>query len=114
MWEDGMDFEGADGNEECEPVTPELRAIDGINPADHAFEEARAAGVTTVVTGPGSANVVGGQFVAIKTVGDRVEDMIVKFPQALKVAFGENPKRVYSEQPNDAHGKRLHVKTMLD
>ena len=98
MWEDGMDFEGADGNEECEPVTPELRAIDGINPADHAFEEARAAGVTTVVTGPGSANVVGGQFVAIKTVGDRVEDMIVKFPQALKVAFGENPKRVYSEQ----------------
>jgi imidazolonepropionase-like amidohydrolase len=98
MWEDGMDFEGADGNEYIDPVTPSLRAIDAINPMDRCFEEAYKGGVTTVVTGPGSANVIGGIFSAIKTCGDRIDDMIVKEECALKVAFGENPKRVYSEQ----------------
>lgn len=98
MWEDAMGFEGADGNEATNPSTPDLRAIDAINPMDKCFEEAREAGVTTVVTGPGSANVIGGQFVAIKTYGRRVEDMILKDPLALKIAFGENPKRVYNNQ----------------
>ena len=96
MWEDGIGFEGADGNEATDPVTPQLRAIDGINPEDNCFKEAREHGITTVVTGPGSANVIGGQFAAIKTYGRRVDDMIVKEPLALKVAFGENPKRVYN------------------
>jgi len=96
MWEDGIGFEGADGNEATDPVTPHLRAIDGINPEDNYFKEAREHGITTVVTGPGSANVIGGQFAAIKTYGRRVDDMIVKEPLALKVAFGENPKRVYN------------------
>lgn len=98
MWENGMDEEGADGNESVNPSTPSLRAIDAINPRDEYFREAREGGVTTVVTGPGSANVIGGLFAAIKTVGDRIDDMIVKAPCALKVAFGENPKRVYKEQ----------------
>ena len=98
MWEDGMGFEGDDGNEWVEPVTPHLRAIDGINPMDINFKEAYIGGVTTAVTGPGSANVVGGQFVAIKTYGKRVDDMIIKEPVAMKVAFGENPKRVYESQ----------------
>ncbi len=98
MFEDGMGFEGDDGNEWVDPVTPQLRAIDGINPMDRTFEEAVAGGVTTAVTGPGSANVIGGQFAAIKTYGDRVDDMIVKEPVAMKVAFGENPKRVYESQ----------------
>ena len=98
MWEDGVGFEGADGNEETDPVTPHLRAIDGINPEDTSFREAREHGITTVVTGPGSANVVGGQFAALKTYGRRVADMIIKAPLAVKVALGENPKRVYSEQ----------------
>lgn len=96
MWEDAMGFEGADGNECTNPVTPELRAIDAINPYDRCFEEAVAGGVTTCVTGPGSANVIGGQFVAIKTYGDSVEDMVLRFPVAVKAAFGENPKRVYN------------------
>lgn len=96
MWEDGIGFEGADGNEATDPVTPHLRAIDGINPDDNCFKEAREHGITTVVTGPGSANVIGGQFAAIKTYGRRIDDMIVKEPLALKVAFGENPKRVYN------------------
>lgn len=95
MWEDAMGFEGADGNECTNPITPELRAIDAINPYDRCFEEAAAGGVTTCVTGPGSANVIGGQFVAIKTYGDGVEDMVLRFPVAVKAAFGENPKRVY-------------------
>lgn len=95
MWEDAMGFEGADGNECTNPITPELRAIDAINPYDRCFEEAAAGGVTTCVTGPGSANVIGGQFVAIKTYGDNVEDMVLRFPVAVKAAFGENPKRVY-------------------
>ncbi len=95
MWEDAMGFEGADGNECTNPITPELRAIDAINPYDRCFEEAVAGGVTTCVTGPGSANVIGGQFVAIKTYGDSVEDMVLRFPVAVKAAFGENPKRVY-------------------
>jgi imidazolonepropionase-like amidohydrolase len=98
MWEDGIGFEGADGNEETDPVTTHLRAIDGINPGDNSFREAREHGITTVVTGPGSANVVGGQFAALKTYGRRVDDMIVKAPLAVKVALGENPKRVYGEQ----------------
>lgn len=98
MWEDGMGFEGDDGNEWVDPVTPQLRAIDGLNPMDVTVREACEGGVTTAVTGPGSANVVGGQFVAIKTHGKRVDDMILKEPVAMKIAFGENPKRVYESQ----------------
>lgn len=98
MWEEGIGFEGDDGNEMVDPVTPELRAIDAINPMDISFKEAYEGGVTTAVTGPGSANVVGGTFVAIKTHGDRVDNMIIKDPVAMKIAFGENPKRVYDAQ----------------
>lgn len=98
MWEDAIDFEGADGNEMTDPITPELRAIDAINPFDRTFEEAFQGGVTAAATGPGSANVIGGQFAVIKTFGKRIDDMIVKEPAAMKCAFGENPKRVYNDQ----------------
>lgn len=87
--------EGDDTNETTDPVTPHLRAIDGINPADLGFQDALAGGVTTVVTGPGSANIVAGEMVAMKTAGTVMEDMIVRFPAGLKCALGENPKRVY-------------------
>ena len=93
---EGMGWEGHDFNEAVDPCTPQLRAIDSINPMDEAFENAVKAGVTTAVTGPGSANVLGGTFTAIKLCGKRVDDMIVKDPVAMKAAFGENPKRVYS------------------
>lgn len=98
LWEDSIGFEGADGNEMTDPVTPHLRAIDGINPMDRTFQEAYQGGITCVASGPGSANVIGGQFVAMKTYGDRVDHMIVKEPVAMKCAFGENPKRVYHEK----------------
>ncbi|MEG0766765.1 MAG: amidohydrolase [Clostridia bacterium] len=98
MWEDGMGEEGADGNEATSPITPQLRAIDALNPEDRCFGEALHAGVTLVATGPGSANVIGGQFVAMKTQGHCIDEMIVRQPLALKIAFGENPKRVYGDK----------------
>ncbi|WP_061994498.1 amidohydrolase [Clostridium sp. ATCC 25772] len=98
MWENGIGFEGADGNEATDPVTPQLRAIDGINPLDKCFEEALCSGITTVSTGPGSANVIGGQFTIMKTYGKTIDDMVIKECSAMKIAFGENPKRVYGNQ----------------
>jgi len=90
--------EGDDGNESTDPVTPHLRAIDAINPADLGFRDALAGGVTTVVTGPGSANIIGGEMVAMKTSGTVVDEMIVRFPAGLKAALGENPKRSYGRE----------------
>ena len=94
----GIGYEGQDYNEYNEPVTPQLRAIDGIKPGDFCFAEAAAHGVTCVCTGPGSSNVLGGTFAAIKTCGRRVEDMTVKAEAAMKCAFGENPKRCYRDK----------------
>lgn len=96
----GMGFEGMDYNEISDPLTPQLRGIDGIKAMDPAFQQAADAGVTTVCVGPGSANVVGGTFVAIKTIGKRVDNMVVRNPVAMKCAFGENPKRCYREKGN--------------
>jgi len=87
--------EGDDLNEITDPVTPHLRALDAINPMDLAFQDALQAGVTTVVTGPGSANILGGEMVAMKTCGSVVDDMVISCPVGLKAALGENPKRVY-------------------
>ena len=98
MWEDGMGEEGSDGNEMTDPITPQMRAVDGLNPFDPCFKEARAGGVTTVVTGPGSANVIGGQFAALKTCGRSIEEMTLRDPIAMKAATGENPKTVYAEK----------------
>lgn len=89
---------GDDCNEETNPLTPTLRAIDAVNPMDPAFHDAIKAGITSVMTGPGSANVVGGQFVFMKTQGRCVDNMVIKCPAAMKVAFGENPKTTYGNQ----------------
>lgn len=112
LYEDSLGFEGEDTNEMTDPITPHLRAIDGINFFDRNFEEAYQAGVTTVVTGPGSANVLGGQFVAMKTYGKRIDDMIIKDPVAVKIAFGENPKTVYNER-KQAPTTRMTTAAML-
>lgn len=94
----GIGYEGADYNEMNDALVPQLRAIDGVEPTDQALREAARAGVTTICTGPGSANVLGGTFLAIKTVGNRVDDMVVRDNVAMKCAFGENPKRCYREK----------------
>ena len=98
----GIGFEGQDYNEMNDIVAPELQAIDSIYPQDETLHMAAEAGVTCVGTGPGSANVLGGTFAAIKTVGVRVDDMVVKKAVAMKCAFGENPKRVYKDKNNYA------------
>jgi len=98
VFADGVGWEKSDGNEMTDPVTPHLRAIDAIHPEDMAFKDLREAGVTTINTGPGSANIIGGQTAAIKTSGRTVDEMILLAPCGMKMALGENPKRVYGDQ----------------
>lgn len=93
----GLRWEGADYNEKADPITPQVRAIDSIYPQDEYFQVAMRGGVTTACTGPGSSNVVGGQFAAIKLAGRCVDEMIVKAPAAMKCALGENPKNAFGQ-----------------
>ncbi len=112
MMEAAIQFEGDDVNEATDPVTPQMRGIDGFNPVDETVKEALEAGVTCCATGPGSANVVGGTFMVIKTHGDRVDDMVIKDPLAMKIAFGENPKRVYNSK-NKTPSTRMGTAAVL-
>lgn len=98
LCEDSLGFEGDDCNEMTDPCTPHLRAVDAVNALDLCFQEALAAGITCVATGPGSANPIAGQIAVIKTYGRCVDDMVVKAPAAMKLALGENPKTVYNEK----------------
>ena len=110
--EEKKGMEGDDCNETVDPITPQLRAIDAINPMDAAFKDALQAGITSAMVGPGSSNVVGGQFVFIKTYGRCIDKMIVKAPAAMKIAFGENPKVNYSDQ-NTSPSTRMAIASML-
>lgn len=110
--EEKKGLEGDDCNEMCNPITPHLRAIDAINPMDSAFAEAIHAGITAVMVGPGSSNVVGGQFLVMKTYGRVLDDCIVKDPAAMKIAFGENPKKNYSNQGRSPQ-TRMAIGAML-
>lgn len=99
LFPEGVGWEYSDGNECTDPITPHLRALDAVHPEDPAFKELVAAGVTTVLTGPGSGNLIGGQWVCLKTAPrPTVEQMVLLEPAGMKMALGENPKRVYSEQ----------------
>ena len=111
--ETAIRWEGTDINEKSDPVTPHLRAIDAINPRDEMLKTALSGGVTTACTGPGSANPVGGQFVVIKLVGDCVDDMIVKFPAAMKCAFGENPKSCYGQSGGKQPQTRMATASLI-
>lgn len=112
MVEDGLTFEGDDINEAVDPVTPNLRAIDAINPMDRCFSEALSAGVTTVITGPGSSNPIAGQMVAIKTYGTRIDNMIIKDPVSMKFSLGENPKNTFSEK-SQSPSTRMAVAALI-
>ena len=98
LFADGIDPRFFDGNEMTDPITPHVRAIDAVHPEDLAFPDLRAAGITTINTSPGSANVIGGQTAVLKTAGRTIDEMVIKAPGAVKMALGENPKRVYGEQ----------------
>jgi len=110
--EEKKGMEGDDCNETVNPITPYLRAVDAINTMDAAFDDAVRAGITAAMIGPGSSNVVGGQFVLVKTKGRRIDDILVKAPAAMKVAFGENPKVNYSGQ-GKSPSTRMAVAAML-
>lgn len=103
---------GQDENEMVDPLTPQMRGIDGVNPMDGQFKEARQAGVTTVAIGPGSANTIGGTFVALKTQGNIVDQMVLKNPLAMKAALGENPKRIYKKM-NKSPYTRMGVASVI-
>lgn len=110
---EAVGWEGRDYNEIVEPITPQMRSIDSIYPQDEAFPNAVRGGVTTACTGPGSANVIGGTFTVIKLVGNRVDNMIVKDPIAMKCAFGENPKRCYGQGSKKSPMTRMAVAALL-
>ncbi len=113
LHEESIRWEGQDYNEMSSPVTPGMRANDAINPMDEAFMNAIAGGVTDAITGPGSANVIGGTFVAIKLHGRRVDDMVLRNPVAMKVAFGENPKGCYGQNGRKEPNTRMAVAALL-
>lgn len=103
---------GVDGNEEHVALTPQMRAIDGIYPLDAEFLRSRQNGVTMAATGPGSANPIGGQFAVIHTRGSTVEEMVVKAPAAMKMAFGENPKNCHGSNGR-LPGTRMGVAALI-
>ena len=113
LHEESVRWEGADYNEISSPITPEMRAIDAINPRDEAFRVALSGGVTTAITGPGSANVIGGTFTAIKLHGDNVDDMILREAVAMKIAMGENPKGCYGQQGKKTPVTRMAIAALL-
>ncbi len=93
--EQGLGWEGSDANERSDPITPQVDALDAINPKDTAFGDFRAAGITSTLVPPGSGNLIGGTAVALKCRGEIVDDMIVKHPAGMKAVLGENPKGAY-------------------
>lgn len=98
MWENALGLEGDDGNESTDPITPQMRAIDGVNPTDLCFTEAVASGVTTVLTGPGSANPIAGSWCAMKTYGRQIDQMVLNANVGMKFSLGENPKMTYHDK----------------
>ena len=110
MEETAIRFEGDDVNEITDPITPNMRGIDGCNPQDETVELALKGGVTTVAAGPGSANVLGGTFFAYKTKGNCIDEMTIQNPLAMKAAFGENPKRCYKDKKIDT---RMQISALL-
>ena len=110
MEETAIRFEGDDVNEITDPITPNMRGIDGCNPMDETIESALKGGVTTVAAGPGSANVLGGTFFAYKTKGNCIDEMTIQNPTAMKAAFGENPKRCYQGKKIDT---RMQISALL-
>ena len=110
MEETAIRFEGNDVNEITDPITPNMRGIDGCNPMDETVELALKGGVTTVAAGPGSANVLGGTFFAYKTKGNCIDEMSIQNPLAMKAAFGENPKRCYQGKKIDT---RMQISALL-
>jgi imidazolonepropionase-like amidohydrolase len=102
LYDEGTGWAGNDANETSEALTPHIRALDGVYPLDPAFMDAVKSGITTVHIMPGSANVIGGTTSVIKTAGKNIKKMIVQEFAGLKIALGENPKRIHSHGNSDS------------
>ncbi|MDZ5473819.1 amidohydrolase [Bacillus sp. 31A1R] len=102
LYDEGTGWAGNDANETHEPISPHIRAIDGVYPLDPAFSDAIKYGITTAHVMPGSANIIGGTTSVIKTFGNNISKMIIQQTAGLKVAFGENPKRIHSQGNKDS------------
>lgn len=102
-----------DGNEGSDPITPQLRALDAINPWDWAIERVRKAGFTTVYTQPGSGNIIGGQGIAMKLKGRTAEEMAIPGTEAMKFALGENPKRFHGLEQKRMPWTRMGTAALL-
>ena len=102
LYDEGTGWAGNDANETAEALTPHIRAIDGVYPLDPAFSDAVKSGITTAHVMPGSANVIGGTTSVIKTTGKNIKKMIIQEISGLKIALGENPKRIHSHGNNDS------------
>ncbi|MBQ9322252.1 MAG: amidohydrolase, partial [Eubacterium sp.] len=110
----GIGYECIDYNEMGDICSPQVRAIDSFDPFDRSLKTAAKAGVTTVATGPGSADVLGGTWIAVKTTGVCADDMVVRDPVAMKCAFGENPKRCYKDRGASARmSTAAHFRNMM-
>ena len=114
LFDGSSGWAGSDGNEMTDPITPHVRGIDAFNPEEPSLKEVLHGGVTCINTGPGSGNVISGQTLILKPVGAHiVDEMIVKAPAALKVALGENPKRVHGQQNKRMPMTRMGVAALL-
>jgi imidazolonepropionase-like amidohydrolase len=102
LYDEGTGWAGNDANETIEPMSPHVRAIDGVYPLDPAFGDAIKYGITTAHVMPGSANVIGGTTSVIKTAGNNIKNMVIQETAGLKIALGENPKRIHSMGNKDS------------
>ena len=116
IWEEAIGWAGSDGNEATDPITPQVRALDGIkaNADEGGLQAALHEGITTAQVLPGSANVIGGHGVALKTTPKTtVDQMLIKNPSGMKIAFGENPMRVYGVEAKKMPATRMGVAGVL-
>lgn len=113
LWGEAEGPSSYDGNEGTAAVTPQVRGIDAVNPAHHSFADARQIGITTVQTGPGSGNPIGGELLVVKTAGRVIDEMVVKAPSGLKSALGENPKRFHGQMQHRMPSTRMGTAALI-
>ncbi|MHA2270221.1 MAG: amidohydrolase [Candidatus Hodarchaeales archaeon] len=113
LFDGSIGWAGEDGNEMTDPITPEMRGLDSFNPFEPALKDLLKGGVTCINTGPGSGNVISGQALVVKPFGKIADDMVVLEPSGLKVAFGENPKRVYGKENKKIPSTRMGIAALL-
>ena len=109
LWGEGEGRSSADGNEGGNPVSPQVRAFDAINPRHTSFADARMGGVTTVGVTPGSGNAIGGQMCVVKTAGSIVDEMLLSPYNGMKAALGENVKGSYGRMRNMFPSTRMGI-----